>query len=335
MAARSETTASSNRSWEAVWKLQVPPKVRVFWWRVLHNALPSKSELKRRHVSPESFCEVCGNEDESLHHLFFICPIARRLWLEIKKLSGVVVPCLHPASWTTDAINTEVCAPKVAAVLVCGAWALWTGRNARRHGRKVWEPGATARYITSLLEDLISLKMPSPVGKPARDTKWHPPEEGWVKLNTDAAFNINLFTGSAGVVMRDHQGQVLAAAARWFDDVPDALTAEALAAKEGLELAVENGYDRVILEVDCSSLKNLIEDDSHFRSSIGGFVFDIIELSRSFSAFRIVWVCREANSVAHACANMVSVTERSHFWLDYIPEWLKGLAAVDCTPGMI
>ena len=28
-------------------------------------------------------------------------------------------------------------------------------------------------------------------------------------------------------------------------------TAEAMAAKEGLELAVENGYDRVLLEVDC------------------------------------------------------------------------------------
>ena len=53
-------------------------------------------------------------------------------------------------------------------------------------------------------------------------------------------------------------------------------------AKEGLELAVENGYDRVILEVDCSSLKSLLDDQNGMRSSIGGLWFHITELGRSF-----------------------------------------------------
>jgi hypothetical protein len=82
--------------------------------------------------------------------------------------------------------------------------------------------------------------------------------------------------------------------------MPDALIAEAMAAKEGLELAVENGYDRVILEVDCRGLQTLLEDAyaSSVRSVIGGLYFDIIGLGRSFVDFRIKWVCREANSVA-------------------------------------
>jgi hypothetical protein len=46
------------------------------------------------------------------------------------------------------------------------------------------------------------------------------------------------------------------------------------------------------------------------------------ELGRSFIVFRLVWVGRDANSVAHNCACMVSATDRSHFWLDAIPEWL-------------
>jgi hypothetical protein len=36
----------------------------------------------------------------------------------------------------------------------------------------------------------------------------------------------------------------------------------------------------------------------------------------------------KANSAAHCCASMVSVTHRSYFWLDYFPEWLVGLAAL-------
>ena len=61
-----------------------------------------------------------------------------------------------------------------------------------------------------------------------------------MKVNTDAAFDAASGTGSGGVVIRDEQGPVIAGAARWFDHVPDALTTEAMAAKEGLELAMES-----------------------------------------------------------------------------------------------
>jgi hypothetical protein len=68
------------------------------------------------------------------------------------------------------------------------------------------------------------------------------------------------------------------------------------------------------------------------RSSIGGICFDISELGRSFVEFKITWVSRDANSVAHCCARLVSATKRVLFWLDYIPEWLVELTANDCTP---
>jgi hypothetical protein len=36
---------------EKVWKLKVPPKIRVFWWKALQNYLPVKIELQRHHVA--------------------------------------------------------------------------------------------------------------------------------------------------------------------------------------------------------------------------------------------------------------------------------------------
>jgi hypothetical protein len=53
------------------------------------------------------------------------------------------------------------------------------------------------------------------------------------------------------------------------------LTAEALVAKEGLELAVENGYDRVVLEIDYRGLKTLLDDRACMRSSVRGICSDI------------------------------------------------------------
>jgi hypothetical protein len=96
--------------------------------------------------------------------------------------------------------------------------------------------------------------------QPRRVVQWKRPNEGWLKVNTDAGFDANTCTGSSGVMIHDHAGLVRPAAARWFDDVPDVLTAEATAAKEGIDLAVYNGYDRVILEVDCRGLKTMLED---------------------------------------------------------------------------
>jgi hypothetical protein len=106
---------------------------------------------------------------------------------------------------------------------------------------------------------------------------------------------------------------VLAAAARWFDSVLDALTAEAMVAKEGMELAVECGFERIVLEVDCSALKMVLKSADGMRSPIGGLCFDITELCRSFDMFRVNWVSRDANSVAHSSAIMGSASELSQF----------------------
>lgn len=132
-----------------------------------------------------------------MYHVSISCPVAKRLWDEVKKPTGVRIPELHPCSWATDVLNRGFCSKSMAALIICGAWALWSGWNARRHGQKVWEPGATARYISSLLEELSTLMAPSQLMKPSRQKQWQCPEEGWIKVNTDAAFSANTCTGRA------------------------------------------------------------------------------------------------------------------------------------------
>ncbi|GAA0176382.1 hypothetical protein LIER_29386 [Lithospermum erythrorhizon] len=48
---------SSNRShvdgWKGIWKLRVPPRVKLFLWKCLHNALPTRTNLVKRGVKVE------------------------------------------------------------------------------------------------------------------------------------------------------------------------------------------------------------------------------------------------------------------------------------------
>jgi hypothetical protein len=139
-----------------------------------------------------------------------------------------------------------------------------------------------------MLEDLASLKPELKLVQTRRSRTWKMPEQGWVKVNTDAAFDSDNCTSSAGVVIRDQRGSVLAAVARWLDNVPDVLTAEALVAKKGLEPVIECGYDKVILEVECSGLKTLLEASDGRRSSIGRLYVDITAgVRQEFYCFQV------------------------------------------------
>ena len=69
-----KTTADSSLQW-----LQ---------FRILHRILPVGSYLKKIKVKVDDSCEFCGNESESIEHVFFNCTKISRLWriLSIKIL---------------------------------------------------------------------------------------------------------------------------------------------------------------------------------------------------------------------------------------------------------
>jgi hypothetical protein len=223
-AGRLNETSSSTDSliWKRLWKLRVPPKIRIFWWRAVNNFLPTKANLNRRHVELESFCPTCEAEAETLHHVAFVCPLAKRFWQSVERLMGFKVPDLHPISWVKDALVRGRCIEKEATILACGVWSLLTGRNARKHGKSHWDHTAAVHHISSMLEDIIcstserSVVAALPAGRRA---KWQKLDQGWVKVNTDATFDAATGNGASGAVLRSDWGEFVAASARAFQEL--------------------------------------------------------------------------------------------------------------------
>ncbi|GLT58532.1 hypothetical protein SLA2020_314180 [Shorea laevis] len=63
-----------------LWKLKIPPKIRVFIWRAILNALPSLDNLVRRGIAQAALCPCCHLADESIMHLLFYCPYVEPIW---------------------------------------------------------------------------------------------------------------------------------------------------------------------------------------------------------------------------------------------------------------
>ena len=39
-----------------LWKLKIPPKLKIFWWKILHNGLPVADNLNKRGIRNYSYC---------------------------------------------------------------------------------------------------------------------------------------------------------------------------------------------------------------------------------------------------------------------------------------
>jgi ribonuclease HI len=320
--------SSANGRWGLlISRLKIPPKVRIFWWRVINNFLPSKAELNRRHIREESNCGACGNPSETLFHALVECPWAKRFWATVKKVTGKKLPCLHPMTWATDLLLESMCTKEESALFVCGCWSLWSSRNGREHGRHSWNLVAAVKHVAGIVEELMCMGPLGTTMVARQKVRWVPPVEGGVKIISDGRFEAADGYGAGAAVIRDRQGRVLAAQSRWYGPMHEVLVAEARAAKDGLELALQLGHQRVVLESDSSILISAIKSSTEDRSIITGIWRDIRELCRLFISFEVNFVRREANSLADRCAKEVSVDSPVRDWYD----WLLEAAANDCN----
>ena len=65
--------------WKKIWKLKVPKKVCL--WRTAIDSLPTKQNLRLRHIPIDDTCEGCNDQSKSLLHCLWLCDQAQSMWL--------------------------------------------------------------------------------------------------------------------------------------------------------------------------------------------------------------------------------------------------------------
>ncbi|XP_026459414.1 uncharacterized protein LOC113360080 [Papaver somniferum] len=200
-------------------------------------------------------------------------------------------------------------------------WSLWTSRN-----NLVFQN--VSENHTSVLERaramLLTRKtsfVATPTTPNALCHKWMPPLFGWIKCNTDGAFDDISGDNGAGYVMRHFSSKASFCAAMEFE-VSSAEEAEARAIWGILKKAVEQKMTHIIIESDA---KNLVEQfssgffDGDPRTDA---IFKDIKLfSSKLSACIFSFQPRICNFVAHELAQWAKRKKTSLYWL-VPPAWL-------------
>jgi hypothetical protein len=245
--------SANNPVWKILWRMKIPSKVKIFMWWALHGILPLKSILYNRHIGTTGGCPICNQGPEDISHLLFQCETARDLWNnlgiadliseaeQVDRAGSSVLEELLRRQDNNLAGFSEI---GLKELILVSCWYLWWIHRRRTDNEAVPPIYRCKMSILSITANV--LKASKSAG--TREARWSKPKPRHVKLNVDASFFEDRHAGAAGAVLRDFQGNFLAASCVFLPHVTTPLMAKAIAMREGLKLANVRSYTRVQAE---------------------------------------------------------------------------------------
>jgi hypothetical protein len=132
---------------------------------------------------------------------------------------------------------------------------IWDSRNKWSHDDHGFDPKTTVEFISETLVLLQGFKSKKGKAKKPLCT-WRAPSVGVVKLNSDGAIRIAKGLAASGWVARDGDG-FRSACCKIYGGIGDPLTIEALALRDEIVQAKNQGFQSILAETDCSELVQL------------------------------------------------------------------------------
>jgi hypothetical protein len=151
---------------------------------------------------------------------------------------------------------------------------------------------------------------------------WKKPPPGTLKFNWDAAVDKEGGRIGMGVIARDSVGEVVVMNSVLMDFVQDPSLAEALAARQAVELSLAMGLKNCIFEGDALEVIKAINQEEPCRGVISQIVNDIKTLLLQGGSWEMKHTRRGANGAAHLLAKTGLQISEAQTWNNILPEWM-------------
>ncbi|KAF5444907.1 hypothetical protein F2P56_033999 [Juglans regia] len=319
--------------WKALWLLEVSGKVKLFIWKCLNNILPTKDNLFRKQIVDNNLYPICIREVETSVHTIWVCPAAADVW------GGENIAF---SKWRRHYLDFQLLWIELvnlftkenldlASILM---YHLWARRNAFIFQNQFSQPGsvlAKAQSELSLFREYNTVnKIRAEDNMRNRLTAtWKPPNQPFVKVNFDAAFNKTNGRMGMEIVIKDHAGNLHVSLTASMDNTNSVFQAEGEALYRAMDLCLELGLYHVIFEGDAK----VVIDAVNFKKEDNMWLGQLTEVLQQFLVRNLTWILnfvhRQANKVAHTAAQLAISNVNECFWLDDGPPEVKSMATED------
>ena len=151
--ANSSDIDRESKAWEKLWKVNVPPKAKIFLWRMAQQSIPTADLLHHRNMSTSTRCGLCGAKD-SWHHSLLHCTVARCVWvLQDSKLVEALNNTTEADARRWLFVLLDMLSLTEFTQVAVTMWALWHSRRQALHENIFQSPLSMHSFILSTSEE--------------------------------------------------------------------------------------------------------------------------------------------------------------------------------------
>ncbi|KAJ3684995.1 hypothetical protein LUZ61_014159 [Rhynchospora tenuis] len=292
------------------------PRIRLFLWKLINNALPLKGTCASRLRQQISTCHVCEEGPDMALHALFHCPFAETYWfatqpsLRVNNLPPEVLGLLY-----------TVCQSMQGSLFVQFAnnlWALWKSRCSHIYEGSPLSASSVSKLAANYngwSRLVSSMKIPKPLNF-LWDRAEHDATVGF-SCYVDGSFSSPNKGGWAytmfynGLLQQYELGSGNA-----YSVFGTEIKAMHMAVKAAMQLGVQNG----IFFTDCWQLQQILEGRLNLDSVPWQDFHDAVELISSFrlhTGYSCSFVPRENNLESHQLANYARLNRISYLNATY------------------
>lgn len=200
--------------WGKFWNLKIPPKVKIFIWKVIQNYIPTELNLAKHHIPTQGMCFLCKFHLDSTCHSFFFCDVP--IW----KTSSFW-PFINPfrdSAFLDIFYNMSQSISKEDLCLFCVlAWAVWGEICKRKHDLSLLAKPLNVQWVHSLISEFniarSSIIIQSPNLSSVQNSGWVAPLVGYLCMDVDAGVDDVKGCFSTEAIVYDASGNILAVSA--------------------------------------------------------------------------------------------------------------------------
>ncbi|KAL4281751.1 hypothetical protein GQ457_03G032150 [Hibiscus cannabinus] len=306
-----------NRLCKSFWSVSLPTKVKVFFWRFIHNLLPTFKNLRIRQINVNPQCLFCHASEESMLHLIYECPFVQQILSRLDLVSTSISIDQNFILWLSNLFYSLNLLKR--KYFIVSLWAIWGSRNKLLHEGISQTVEDIVLFSKMYIQEVDASNLPRPSPSTVRNDRWSPPAIGLIKANFDASFDIGSLSSVSGIIVRNEEGLIMAAGIYPNRFVANPELAEAVACEQTLIFLKDLGFRRAVVEGDSLSVIFKLCHPLVSRSILSVHLNNILRRQRDFDHISFSHVSRESNKAAHLLARFGRSLSESRFWLEEAP----------------
>lgn len=207
-----------DKTWTKIWNLKVPPKVKIFIWKMAQDSIACEANLTLHHMPTNPRCVICGYHWSNTTHAFIFCQRIKEIWknedcwYQIKELKDLQSKDLL---FTLESIMARPTFEELCTKI----WGVWKDRCTFSHSPNnrapIYQKGCRTHWTKAFLASYRKMQTNQPPRPGTHDTNYgcSPSHEGYTRFSAyvDAAFNDEALAYAMVVVIYDSGVNVWAA----------------------------------------------------------------------------------------------------------------------------